>query len=47
MYGRCLTTPNTSLSGTPFDTSNTAITDAALGTASATVTSITSASSKA
>lgn len=44
--GSCLTTTGTSLSGTPFDATNTAITDTALGTASATVTSITSASSR-
>jgi Tfp pilus tip-associated adhesin PilY1 len=44
--GTCPTTPNASLSATPFNAANVDITDAALGTASATVTSITSASSK-
>lgn len=44
--GGCLSSTLVALSGTPFDTTNTAITDAALGTANATVTSITSASSK-
>ena len=43
--GTCPTTPNASLSATPFNSANVDITDAALGTASATVTSITSASS--
>lgn len=43
--GTCLTTTGTALSATPFDTSNLAVTDTALGTASAAVTSITSASS--
>jgi len=43
--GTCPTTPNASLSGTPFNTANSDITDTALGTASATVTSITSAAS--
>jgi len=42
--GTCPTTANVSLSGTPFNASNIDITDAALGTASATVTSIASAS---
>ena len=43
--GGCLTGTNVALSGTPFDINNNDITDAALGTANATVTSITSASS--
>ncbi|MBL8473337.1 MAG: hypothetical protein KF778_03805 [Rhodocyclaceae bacterium] len=43
--GSCLSSSGTALSSTPFDSTNTDITDAALGTASRSVTALTSASS--